>query len=41
MVCQMIILNALRVTAVVLGSVAITSVLLGPHYKRLYIYTAE
>ena len=41
MVCQMIILNALRVTAVVLGSVAITSGLLVPHYKRLYIYTAE
>jgi len=38
---QMIILNALRVTAVVLGGVAITSVLLVAHYKRLYIYTAE
>ena len=38
---QMIILNALRVTAVMLGGVAITSVLLVAHYKRLYIYTAE
>jgi len=37
----MIILNALRVTAVVLGGVAITFVLLVAHYKRLYIYTAE
>jgi|SRR3712207_2193584 len=38
---QMGIRNTLRVTAVMLGGVAITSVLLIAHYKRLYTYTSE
>jgi hypothetical protein len=38
---QMGLLNVLRVTAVLLGGVAITSILLVPHYKRIYTYTSE
>ena len=34
-------LNALRVTTVLLGGIAIPSILLVAHYKRLYTYTSE
>ena len=37
---QMGIISALRVTSVLLGTVALTSVLLIAHYKRLYTYTS-
>jgi hypothetical protein len=38
---QMGIVGALRVTAALMGGVAVTSVLLIAHYKRLYTYTSE
>lgn len=38
---QMGALNVLRVNAVLLGGIAIPSILLVPHYKRLYTYTSE
>ena len=34
-------LNALRVTAALMVGVAVTSILLVPHYKRIYTYTSE
>lgn len=34
-------LNVLRVTAALMGGIAIPSILLVPHYKRLYTYTSE
>lgn len=34
-------LNVLRVTAVLMGGIAIPSILLVPHYNRLYTYTSE
>jgi hypothetical protein len=40
-VSQMGALNVLRVNAVLLGGIAIPSILLVPHYKRLYTYTSE
>lgn len=38
---QMGSLNALRVTAVLMGGVAVPSALLMLHYKRLYTYTSD
>ena len=38
---QMGIISALRVTAALMGGVALTSALLLAHYKRLYTYTSE
>lgn len=38
---QMGVLNALRTTAALMGGIAIPSVLLIPHYRRLYTYTSE
>ena len=38
---QMGIISALRVTAALMGGVALTSALLIAHYKRLYTYTSE
>ena len=38
---QMGIISALRVTAALMGGVAVTYVLLIAHYKRLYTYTSE
>ena len=38
---QMGALNALRTTAALMGGIAIPSVLLIPHYRRLYTYTSE
>ena len=38
---QMGALNVLRVTAALMGGVALPSILLVPHYKRLYTYTSE
>ena len=38
---QMGLLNVLRVTAVLMGGIAIPSILLVPHYNRLYTYTSE
>lgn len=40
-VSQMGPLNALRVTAVLMGGIALSSILLVPHYNRLYTYTSE
>ncbi len=40
-VSQMGPLNTLRVTAVLMGGIAIPSILLVPHYNRLYTYTSE
>jgi len=34
-------LNALRMTAVLMGGVALSSILLVAHYRRLYTYTSE
>lgn len=34
-------LNVLRVTAVLMGGIAVSSILLVPHYKRLYTYTSD
>ena len=38
---QMGLLNVLRVTAGLMGGIAIPSILLVPHYNRLYTYTSE
>ena len=38
---QMGALNVLRVTAALMGGIALPSILLVPHYKRLYTYTSE
>ena len=38
---QMGALNALRITAVLMGGIAIPSALLMAHYGRLYTYTSE
>ena len=38
---QMGALNVLRVTAVLMGGIALPSILLVPHYERLYTYTSE
>ena len=40
-ILRMGILNVLRVTAVLMGGVAVSSILLVPHYKRLYTYTSD
>ena len=40
-ISQMGALNVLRVNAVLLGGIAVPSILLVPHYKRLYTYTSE
>ncbi len=34
-------LNVLRATAALMGGIALPSILLIPHYKRLYTYTSE
>jgi hypothetical protein len=34
-------LNVLRVTAVLMSGIAVSSILLVPHYKRLYTYTSD
>jgi hypothetical protein len=38
---QMGALNVLRATAALMGGIALPSILLIPHYKRLYTYTSE
>lgn len=38
---QMGALNVLRTTAALMGGIALPSILLIPHYKRLYTYTSE
>ena len=38
---QMGTLNVLRTTAALMGGIALPSILLIPHYKRLYTYTSE
>ena len=38
---QMGVLNVLRATAALMGGIALPSILLIPHYKRLYTYTSE
>ena len=38
---QMGALNVLRATAALMGGIALPSILLVPHYKRLYTYTSE
>ena len=38
---QMGAVNALRVTAALMAGIALPSILLVPHYKRLYTYTSE
>ncbi len=40
-ILQMGTLNVLRVTAVLMGGIAVSSILLVPHYKRLYTYTSD
>ena len=40
-ILQMGALNVLRVTAVLMGGIAVSSILLVPHYKRLYTYTSD
>ncbi len=40
-IAQMGSLNALRVTAALMAGVALPSILLIPHYKRIYTYTSE
>lgn len=40
-ISQMGALNVLRVNAVLLSGIAVPSILLVPHYKRLYTYTSE
>ncbi len=40
-VLQMGSLNVLRVTAALMAGIAIPSILLVPHYKRIYTYTSE
>jgi Kef-type K+ transport system membrane component KefB len=38
---QMGTLNVLRTTAALMGGIALPSILLIPHYNRLYTYTSE
>ena len=40
-IAQMGPLNVLRVTAALMAGIALPSILLVPHYKRIYTYTSE